>query len=242
MADPTPPPARPRRRRAARPARRALTRERIADAAMAILEAEGLDALSMRRVAQALDTGPASLYAHVDDKDDLVSMLVDRAAGDIPLPEPDPQRWQEQVKDFVRALRATLARHRNLARATMGHIPTGPNALACTDWLLGLLRAAGLPPQVCAYAADLLPLYGGAVAFEEGLMDGALTPAELDAYVADVTAFFGHLPADRYPHVAALVPFLMRQEGDERFEFGLEVIVAGLAAQAGRDDPGPVQV
>ena len=238
MSEPAVPSApRPRRRgaRPERPARAPLSREAIADAAMAILETEGLDAMSMRRVAGALGTGPASLYAHIDDKEDLVSMLVDRAAGEIELPEPDPGRWQEQVRGFVRSMRASLARHRNLARATLGMIPTGPNALAATDWLIGLLQAAGLPDRTVAYACDLLPLYAGAVAFEEGILESRLAPEHAEAYVAELQAYFTSLPAERYPHLVALVGPLMANEGDDRFEFGLDVLVAGLAAQAARE-------
>jgi AcrR family transcriptional regulator len=201
---------------------------------MEILATDGLDGLTMRRVAAALGTGPASLYAHIDDKDDLVSILVDRAAADIDLPEPDPERWQEQVKEYARQVRAALARHRNLARATMGMIPTGPNALRMTDWLIGLLRGAGLPDQVIAYTCDLLPLYVGAVAFEEGLMDAGLAPEQVDEYVQEIGDYFRSLPADRYPNLVPMVGALMRQEGDERFEFGLDVLVAGIAALAAR--------
>jgi AcrR family transcriptional regulator len=200
---------------------------------MAILERDGLDGLTMRRVAAALGTGAASLYAHVEDKEDLVSILVDRAAAEVELPEPDPARWEEQVKLWVRGLRATLVRHRNLARATMGMIPTGPGALAATNWLLGVLRGAGLPDQAIAYAADLLPLYVSAVAFEEGLW-AATTPEEMDAYVGAIRDHFAALPPDRYPHTVAMVPELMRQEGDERFEFGLDVLVAGIASLAAK--------
>lgn len=201
---------------------------------MAILEADGLDGLTMRRVAGALGTGAASLYAHITDKDDLVSILVDRAAAEVTLPEPDPERWEEQVKQWSRAMRAALVRHRNLARATMGMIPTGPNALRVTDWLIGLLRAAGLPDQTVAYACDLLPLYIGATAFEEGLMDASLAPDQVEAYVREIRDYFTSLPVERYPNVVAIVGPLMRNEGDERFEFGLDVLVAGLAAQRRR--------
>jgi AcrR family transcriptional regulator len=202
---------------------------------MAILEAEGLDAMSMRRVAAALGTGPASLYAHIANKEDLISILVDRAAGEVALPEPDSSRWQEQTKDWMRGMRAALVRHRNLARATMGMIPTGPNALASTDWLIGLLRGAGLPDKIVAYACDLIPLYVGAVAFEEGLWETDADPAEIDAYFGEIRDYFASLPPERYPNLLAILGPLMSGEGDERFEFGLDVLVAGLAALAARD-------
>jgi hypothetical protein len=114
----------------------------------------------------------------------------------------------------------------------MGVIPTGPNAMAGSEWLLGVLRGAGLPDQVAAYALDLLTLYVTAIAFEEGTFDNELDPAELDAYVADVRERMRSMPADEFPNLVAMTDALTRDVGDERFEFGLDILVAGLAAQA----------
>ena len=104
----------PRRGRPARPssagARTPLSRERIVDAPSASSTREGLGAVSMRSVAEALDTGPASLYAHVSGKDELLSLLIERLAGEMRLPEPDPERWQEQIKELVREMHAVLPR------------------------------------------------------------------------------------------------------------------------------------
>ncbi len=187
----------------------------------------------MRRVAEALGTGPASLYDYVDDKDDLLAILVDRnAIGEFELPAAHSAPWQDLVKDFVRLGRRALTNHRDLARASMGVIPTGPNALAATEWLLGILRGAGLPDQVCAYVCDLLPLYATAIAFEEGLFMTTLSGMDFEAYIAGVRDRFASLPTDRYPNLTAMVGPLTRDVGDERFEFGLDVLVAGLAAQA----------
>src|SRR4051794_32123962 len=97
------PPWSARRRRPARD-RTPLSRDAIVDAAMAILDAEGLDALTMRRVATALGTGPASLYAHVAGKDELLELMIDRVAAELEVPDPDPDHWQEQVKDGIRGM------------------------------------------------------------------------------------------------------------------------------------------
>jgi AcrR family transcriptional regulator len=214
------------------PARTPLSREAIADAALAIVDAEGLDGLSMRRLAEELGTGPASLYAHVSGKSELLQLLIDRvAAGDVEAPPPDPERWQQQLKDFARRMRDALAAHRDLAGASLANIPTGPNVMRRIDGLLGILRASGLPDQVIAYAADLLPQYVTVDAYEGSLF--AQRMEREPQYFEELTQYFAALPAERFPNVAALVPELMRGgEGDERFEFGLEVIVRGLAAMA----------
>src|SRR6185295_17980549 len=84
-------------RRKAEPAardKRPLTRELIVDAALVLLERDGLQGLSMRRLAQELDAGAASLYWHVGDKEELLNLLLDRIVGETPVPEPDPENWQ----------------------------------------------------------------------------------------------------------------------------------------------------
>src|SRR5262245_7486499 len=82
-----------------------LTRERIVDAAMRVMVNQGYEQVSMRKVAQELGTGPASLYAHVANKRELDQLLVDRAAREMRFPEhPDPERWQEQLKDAMREM------------------------------------------------------------------------------------------------------------------------------------------
>src|ERR1700753_1312105 len=89
----------PRRRP---PATAPLTRERIVDAAIKILDRDGLDAVSTRKIAEDLGTGSASLYAHVSSRDELVELMVDRIAGEIEVPAPDPEHWQDQLRDDAR--------------------------------------------------------------------------------------------------------------------------------------------
>lgn len=224
------PPWSARRRRPAATGREPLSRERIADAAMAIIDGEGLDALSMRRVASDLGTGPASLYAHVTGKDDLLDLLLDRVITGLEVPEPDPARWEEQVKECVRAVFHGLAAHRDLARASLGRIPTGEGALGMMDRFLALLRAGDLPDQVVAYASDLLPLYATVYAYEQGLFATRAEGWDGD-YQADIGAYFASLPPERFPTIAALAgPLMHDPEPDTRFEFGLDVLVRGLSA------------
>ena len=89
-----------RRGEPSRGERRPLTRDAIVEAALGLLEREGLQGVSMRKLAQELGTGAASLYWHVGDKEELLSLLLDRIVGESELPEPDPEHWQEQVKEM----------------------------------------------------------------------------------------------------------------------------------------------
>jgi AcrR family transcriptional regulator len=238
-----PPPARPSGRgqgaRRRRPqARRTLTKEAIVSAAVKVLDAEGLDAMTMRRVAQELGTGAASLYAHVSDKEELVEAVMDRVIGEVELPgEPDPERWREQLKEFGRAVRRTLAAHGDIARAAFARIPLGPNALRTMEAVIGLMRAGGLPDQVVAFAADLLPLYVTAVAYEESLYARQrVAPEDMIAFAQGMHDYFAALPRDRFPNLAALAgPLTAAPAGEERFEFGMDVLLRGLELIAGPD-------
>src|SRR5262249_23860425 len=97
------------------PRQRALSREAIATAALEIVDRDGLDALTMRAVADALATGAASLYAHVASKEELLELVVERVIGEIPTPRDlDPERWQEHVKEWGRAVRTVYSRHRDV--------------------------------------------------------------------------------------------------------------------------------
>jgi AcrR family transcriptional regulator len=218
------------------PARTPLSRDAIADAAMAIVDAEGLDGLTMRRLAQELGTGPASLYAHVSGRPELLQLLIDRVAGETPEIEPDPERWQEQLKEYLRAMHAALARHRDLAGAALANIPTGPQAIASIEVLLGILRAGGLPDQVVAFAADLLPQYVTVNAYEGSLFERRMQSEP--EYLQAIGDYFRSVPAEHYPNFAALVEPMMAEgdSHDARFEFGLDVIVRGLASFA--EQPG----
>ena len=223
--------AQPKRRE---PRERALTRDAIAAATLKIVDAEGLDAVTMRRVAQELGTGAASLYAHVAGKDELLELVVERVIGEVPIPdEPDPAHWQEELKDGMRMIRAAIGAHRDLARAIFARIPFGENALGGAEWMIRTLRAGGLPDQVIAYACDLLPLYVTAVAYEESLYAGEnVTPEVMLEFNESMRRYYASVPADRFPNIVALATELTTGTGDERFEFGLEVLVRGLAAMA----------
>ncbi len=213
-----------------------LTRDAIIEAAMRILDSDGLEGLSMRRVAEELGTGAGSLYWHVRNKEELLQLLFERATGEMELPEPDPSRWQEQLKEVGRQMRAVMNRHRDIARVSLGRIPSGPTVALFTEWLFELLRPAGIPDRVIAYLGDLAGLYVGAYAFEESL--GLASPTGEDLPPEQILQMFrGYvesLPEDRFPHTRGAVDLLFGGDQDERFEFGLEVIVRGMETYAHR--------
>jgi AcrR family transcriptional regulator len=226
---PEPPWRAPRRGRAARTP---LTREAIVDAALRVVDKEGADGLSMRRVAEELGTGPASLYWHVANKDELINLLVDRVVGEIELPEPDPARWQEVFREWARRTREVFQRHPGVAGLTLGRIPVGPNLVRLAESTLALLRGAGIPDRIAAYAPDLLGLYLGASAYEEALGFPSPTGEDLppEEIVAMIRGYFESMPADQFPNVRETLDEMFSGGPDERFELGLEIIIRGFAS------------
>src|SRR4029450_909077 len=111
----------------ARPARAPLTQDAIVHAALRVLDRDGANGLSMRRVAEALGTGPASLDWHVASKEALINLLIDRVIGEVSVPEPDPGNWQEQLREWLLEVRRVFDRHPGLAGLTPGRGPGGPN-------------------------------------------------------------------------------------------------------------------
>jgi AcrR family transcriptional regulator len=223
----------PRRRR---PVKEPLTRERIVAAAIAILDRDGLDAVSTRRVAEDLGTGSASLYAHVASRDELLELMVDRIAGEIEVPEPDPARWQDQLRTYARHAQRVWSRHADITRASLAFMPTGPNRLRVIEGLLAILRAAGFSDQLAAWAVDRLLIYIDADVYEGALYAAKIKQGlEMEEYLESIRDYFRRLPADRFPLIASMADSLIA-DSDQRFEFGVELLIDGLTArlQAGR--------
>ncbi|MFR9802318.1 TetR/AcrR family transcriptional regulator [Pseudonocardia sp. RS010] len=213
-------------------ARRSLSREAIVEAAMGVLGKEGIDGVSMRRVATELATGAASLYAHVANKDELVELLFDEVAAEIPLPEPDPERWREQVTQLWVDTRAVLMRYRDIARAALRSVPPGPNALRVTETTMRLLRLGGIPDDAVAWSADVVGLYVSASAVEGSGRARDEAYGRWDDRSRQLQDYVAALPADRFPTLVALLPRLSSGTDEERFRFGLDLLVGGLTALA----------
>jgi AcrR family transcriptional regulator len=218
------PPERGQRRR-----REPITREAIVDAALRLLDQEGLDQLSMRRLADELGTGAASLYWHVGSKDGLLDLVLDRVIGELEVPDPDPERWQEQIKEIARAQRAGILRHRDIVRISLGRIPLGPNALEHSERVLAILRAGGLPDDLAVVGHHLL------IATINGFTLDETTPPDPGDWsdAADAVGdYIESLPPDRYPNLREVADQFAAEDRDESFELLLDLFVDGLAARA----------
>lgn len=227
----------------AAPAKAPLTREAIVDAALELLDADGLDGVSMRRVAQRLGTGPASLYQHVGNKEELLELVLDRVTAAVVVPEPGAgaDGWQEPLKELMRRQRAVLGEHQDLAYIMLGRVPTGPNTLAGAEGMLRILHEGGVSDRLAAQAVDMLALFVASTSYEDALRRKLIgTSEEAEVYVQQVATYLRALPPARFPRLNALATVLTTfgEDDDEEsagFEFSLDVIIRGIAARAAEE-------
>ena len=199
----------------------------IVDAALGIVEREGFAALTMRRVATVLDTGPASLYAHVVNKDDLDDLLIGRLCSEISLPQPDSRTWRAQLVDVCRQMRDQYLRYPGVSQAALAVAPNNLETLRVNEGMLGIVLAGGVDPQTAAWTIDALTLYVNGFCLETSL---AARHGEKEGWAVsrdDLLQRFAALPDD-FPHSKRHAAQLTAGTPLDRFEFTIELMLCGL--------------
>jgi len=215
-----------------------ITVEAIISTAFGIVAQEGYEALTMRRLAMALETGPSSLYAHVVNKEDLDELLVGRLCARISLPEPDPARWREQIISVCTQLRDQYLRYPGISRAAFAAAPSNLDTLRVSEGMLAILLAGGIDPQAAAWAIDSLTLYVNANSLEVSLASRRISRSDDDWVVSrdELLRRFAALPAS-FPQTRRYAVELTAGTVDDRFDFTIGLMVDGLPgarpAQAG---------
>ncbi|ALO97903.1 TetR-family transcriptional regulator [Streptomyces hygroscopicus subsp. limoneus] len=220
--------AAPRSRRE-RPAKPALTREGIIAAAVAILRAEGLRKVTMRRLAQELDTGPASLYVYVRNTDELHAAVLDELLGTIG-PAPAEGTWRERLERVLTGYTAMLLEHPTLARSALTARPSGPHYLRLVETLLELLQAGGVPLAQAAWGVDLLLQHATATAAEHA---GEEPQGDWQAAARALR----EAPAATHPHIAAGADALLSGTPGARLSWAFQTLINGIERTA---VPNPV--
>ncbi|MER6571694.1 TetR/AcrR family transcriptional regulator [Streptomyces sp. NPDC001093] len=242
-------PADPRRLRAARhaqpaaaaprsaPRRKPITVERITDAALEVVAAEGYDALTIRRVAAVLGTGPSSLYAHIVTKDDIDDLLIGRLYAQVVLPEPDPGAWREQLLGVYAQIRDLYLKYPGVSRAALAMVPTHLETLRVGEGILAILLAGGIEPRTAGWVRDAMSLYVGAYALEQSMVrQRRRHPDQGQEWVLgneELLDRFTALPAEEFPHTRRHAAELISGTADDRFEFALGRLMDNLRPASG---------
>jgi AcrR family transcriptional regulator len=207
-----------------------ITVEQVVETALAVVAGDGYDALTMRRLATELGTGPASLYTHVVNKADLDELLTGRLCAELKLPDPDPATWRDQIRDVCVQLRDQYLRYPGISRAALAMAPTDPAILRVTEGMIGILVTGGVAPQTAAWAIDALSLYVAGYCLEQSIVRQRAAHDE-DAWVLDrdeLVRRFAALPADAFPFTTRYAAEISAGEGHDRFDFTLSLMIDGL--------------
>lgn len=209
--------------------KRPITVDSIITAAFDIVASEGYEALTMRRLAVALETGPASLYAHVVNKRDLDELLIGRLCAEIELPEPDSAIWQQQIVVICTQLRDHYLRYPGISRASLALAPTNLETLRVNEGMFAILLAGGIEPQIAAWAIDALTLYVNAYCLELSMLDSQQSDRDAGWVVSrdELLRRFATLP-DAFPQSKRYAAELTSGVGHERFDFTIGLLIAGL--------------
>ena len=218
--------------------RRALTRERVVDEALAIIGADGVDALSMRALAARLGVVPAALYRHVRSKEQLFDLVVDGVLAEVDTQADRSLAWAEQVKVLARRLRTVLENHPGIAGLLKTRDPLGPHSLALAEALLAPLQQAGLPGRQTALAFSLIYDYTLGFALSDRTTVNEQRVQDL-ATRRRLHAFFRSLPPGQFPALAALGQHVWADNRDERFTASLDMLLSGLQAAPRRPGRQP---
>ncbi len=178
----------------------------------------------MRRIAEALDTGPASLYVYMRNTADLHAQILDALLAAVSESLPTEGTWHDRLKQLLTRYLLVLFAYPEIARMTLTTHPSGPNYLALVEHILALLQEGGVPDREAAWTVDLLLLYATANAAEHSTRESSSQAAAEDSALAAVLAT---IDASMYPHIARLGGELLSGSGPDRFQWGIDVFLAG---------------
>ncbi|MFE5588949.1 TetR/AcrR family transcriptional regulator [Streptomyces sp. NPDC056549] len=213
------------------PSQPVLTRQALVRAALRVLEQEGINGLSMRKVAAELGVKAASLYWHVRNKEELLDLLTDELMADAEAP-PREGDWREQVREYCVRYRRHLVGKRDAAKVVAGRLAPGPHLLRLMEDQLGRLREAGFSDADAAMVNYLLGAFVQGFVLQE---QGPLSASEaMGAGRREVATAAGEqlrrLPQETYPNLVALAGDLTGPSMEARFSFALERLLDGLSA------------
>jgi len=223
----------------------ALSRDEIVRTAITVADAEGADAVNMRRIARELGSGTMSLYWHVASKDELLDMMIDAIVGEAQAPEPSGD-WRADLRAGACATRDALHRHQWAVNFMSTRPPAGPKMLRNLERSLSALDGLGLDKATAMTALMAVTTYVlGAVLREQQEANGerymaelfeGMSEAEKQAVLRDFTERIR--TAGHFPRMVAMLNDGIDPDAadtrDERFEFGLDCLLDGIAARLSR--------
>ncbi|POM23745.1 Tetracycline repressor protein class E [Actinomadura rubteroloni] len=202
------------------PRRRSLTRPQITAAALAVLDRDGLAALTMRAVARETGVSTMALYRYVDDRGELEEMIVDAVLAAVDTTPPPPGPWRDRVADLAERVRAAVAAHPEILPLTVAHRHRSPGLLRWSETVLDVLSGAGVTGAARVVALRSLTAY----------VIGAVQLEHLGPLAGPGTGVIAALPADEFPLMAATARDAARIDAAVEFRRGLDLLLGGMDA------------
>jgi AcrR family transcriptional regulator len=216
--------------RSATAAKTDLSRDAIVERALTVMDTDGPDAVTIRRIAQEFGVTPMALYWHVANKDELLAAMGDALIADV-VPPPAAGSWSVQLRGVVEALIASLSQHPAAAALVFPRILVTEPGLRITEFTLALLEDAGFSRE---QAADLARMGLQTAMMLVTQLPGSESQAAMeqrDALLAEKRAHIESLSADRYPRVrAAAVALTDCEDEDAYYSFGVDLYIEGAQA------------
>jgi AcrR family transcriptional regulator len=205
---------------------RGLSVDRICEAALTILDRDGLAELTMRRLADELGTGPASLYRHVASREELLVEVADLVLGELPAPDPE-LGWRDALEQLAHGLRRTLLGHRAVVLVVAGSPHLGPNAIRIRELFWSVMDRDGCDPRliVRTYFSIVHFVVLSALFSANAARLGEPRPTPMLDELLDV------LPGSEYPTVLKLSKYEGPADVDRDFAMGLRALLDGLPAR-----------
>ncbi|MDX6259087.1 MAG: hypothetical protein QOH84_775 [Kribbellaceae bacterium] len=227
---------RPKRKRREQPA---LSQQQIVGEALKLLDADGLEALSMRKLGTALGAVATAVYWHVATKDELIELVVDHVYAEIEVPEvAKPDEWRQAATEFAHSFRGMILRHPWMGStlADVGITYLGPNMLRMSDRMLALYETAGFELREANLASTAVLAYVLGIAATEASTLSKVKRSGLPAeeWMKSVWPA-AREAAQAHPRIKALYDSYEAEEAagtnDETFDYGLARILDGLEAR-----------
>lgn len=207
-----------------------MSRRAIVDAALEIAQKSGIEAVTMRRVAEALDTAAGSLYVYVENRSELIAYMLDAAYGDIDLEVDASLSWDDVAVEIINRQISGIAKYPGLALQLAGTIPVGDQALRVNERVLAHLIDGGIEPARAAWGVDLLGLYVMAAAVERAAYSVRAADEGLIErdYIEGARERYSELDPSVYPVTSAMAAMLVEGSGDDRQEWAVRVLIEGI--------------
>lgn len=214
-----------------------LTEQKIVETAIELADREGIDALSMRRIASELNSGTTSLYRYLNSKDELIELMVDAVYGKTPVPDL-PKDWRGGFELIARRFRAVLLRHPWMTQQASRRPALGPNVIARSDHALAIAAMATNDPTKAAMVVEAVTTFvvgwvSAELADQQAQRDSGMT---VEQWQASVGEYVGKVvDSGQYPHFNWRILEADDPDFDTRFEFSLDCLLTGLSAVLDRE-------